>query len=607
MRYLLPLLLTACATSPQKPAVVTKPDWITKSDELATAYTLAAAELVPEMGSSFGFRQFDSRSIALENDMESKQRALSEEWKARVDARLKTETDADLLVDLKVLKKHIEQNLEGQRLNEKYGSIPFMAGTQYVFGNLRSLINEQSDAERKAAAVSRFQSYVRGHSIYKPFLIALRNRLLFAEAKPPKRKLYPLKEELEKYLKESPQYVAGIKQLLEKSGRADWKDDYKTFEAQAKEFDAFVAKALVPKARTDYRLPPEVYVFTLKALGNDDAPKNLIRVAKEDYALVRQDYVALAKKLAAKHGLAADRPADVLAFLKTKKITEPKAVEKLYYDSARRLEQIIKENNLVTLPQTPLKIRLAGEAESKAHPVPHLSIPPLVNNKGERPEFVVPTAADGKLPFDDFSYEAAAIGLTAHEGRPGHDLQFSSMLDNGISIIRARYAFNSVNAEGWGLYAEDLVFPYLDDEAKFASLQMRLWRIARMFLDPQLQLGEIKPADVIAVYTNEVLISKRLAELEVERSTFDMPGQAPSYYYGLKKLLRAKNSLRERLAGKMTDRCFHDAVLAQGLLPLDLIVERLAGSLDCPDSDLSKEKAGRQNNVMGREVKDDAI
>ncbi|HEX4923109.1 MAG TPA: DUF885 family protein, partial [Bdellovibrionales bacterium] len=313
---------------------------------------------------------------------------------------------------------------------------------------------------------------------------------------------------------------------------------------------------------------------------------------------VMLEYRQLAKKIAQKAGLQGDTPLDVLAHLKAKKITDPKAVEALYYDSAKRLDRIIKENNLVSLPAAPLKIRLAGEAESKAHPVPHLSIPPLVNNKGERPEFVVPIASDGKLPFDDFSYEAAAMSLTAHEGRPGHDLQFSSMLDNGVSIIRARYAFNSVNAEGWGLYAEDLVYPYLNDEAKFASLQMRLWRIARMFLDPQLQLGEIKPADVINTFTKEVGISKRLAELEVERYTFDMPAQAPSYYYGLKKLLKAKSELREKIATPISERCFHDAVLAQGLLPLDLIVERLSGSLNCPASDTAADTPGRQNNVM---------
>jgi uncharacterized protein (DUF885 family) len=226
---------------------------------------------------------------------------------------------------------------------------------------------------------------------------------------------------------------------------------------------------------------------------------------------------------------------------------------------------------------------LAGEVESKAAPFPHLNSPPLIGNTGERPEFVVPTAAEGKLPFDDFSYRASALIITAHEGRPGHDLQFSTMQDQGVSLIRARFAFNNVNVEGWGLYAEEIVFPYVPVEAQFAGMQTRLLRIARMFLDPEVSLGKIGRAGVIATLTKKVGISPVLADLEFKRYSYDYPGQAPSYYYGLKRMWEIKASLQAQLGTKFTEKCFNDAVLALGLLPLDLIAQNLKASLTCPD------------------------
>src|SRR5207248_436875 len=78
--------------------------------------------------------------------------------------------------------------------------------------------------------------------------------------------------------------------------------------------------------------------------------------------------------------------------------------------------------------------------------------------------------------YDDFNFDAAAWTLTAHEARPGHELQFSSMVERGVSQARAIFAFNSVNAEGWGLYAEAITLPYMPDDGKLISLQLRLQR-----------------------------------------------------------------------------------------------------------------------------------
>ena len=71
-----------------------------------------------------------------------------------------------------------------------------------------------------------------------------------------------------------------------------------------------------------------------------------------------------------------------------------------------------------------------------------------------------------------------------HEGRPGHELQFASIVEKGVSTGAVAFAFNSVNVEGWALYQEAEMKPYLPLEGQLISLQHRLLRAARAFLDP---------------------------------------------------------------------------------------------------------------------------
>src|SRR5205085_2918085 len=111
------------------------------------------------------------------------------------------------------------------------------------------------------------------------------------------------------------------------------------------------------------------------------------------------------------------------------------------------------------------------------------------------------------------------------------------------SIARAVFAFNSTNAEGWGLYAESIVFPFLPPEGQLVSLQHRLLRAARAFLDPELQAGRVTPAEAMRVLREEVVLSEAMARQEVERYTFRMPGQAPSYFYGYVRLLALRREV----------------------------------------------------------------
>jgi len=178
-------------------------------------------------------------------------------------------------------------------------------------------------------------------------------------------------------------------------------------------------------------------------------------------------------------------------------------------------------------------------------------------------------SAESNDKMDDFLHESITWSLTAHEARPGHEMQFSAMIENGVSIPRAIFAMNSANVEGWGLYAEAIVMEHLPLEGQFFCLYMRLLRAARAFLDPLVNQGPMTPQQAKAFLMRELLLSEPMAAQESDRYSFWMPGQAPSYYYGLMKLQALRTESELLLAGNFNQQAFHDFILAQGLLPLD--------------------------------------
>ncbi len=113
--------------------------------------------------------------------------------------------------------------------------------------------------------------------------------------------------------------------------------------------------------------------------------------------------------------------------------------------------------------------------------------------------------------------------------------------------------------------------PYLPLDAQLSVLQMRLLRAARAFLDPMLNLGRIQPNEAKRLLMEEVMLSEPTAKEEVDRYTFRAPGQATSYFYGYTKLeaLRAKVELA--LGDRFAPQPYHDFIVQQGLLPLDLL------------------------------------
>ena len=313
----------------------------------------------------------------------------------------------------------------------------------------------------------------------------------------------------------------------------------------------------------------------LKTVGIDIAPQLLIERAKASYMITKANMQALAPLVAKKFNLPSNDYRDVIKALKKESLANDK-IENHYREINKNLEQLISKNSVVDLPKRDMIMRLATEAEAAGSPAPHMLPPPFIGNTGEQGQFVLTTgnpALSGDAAYDDFNFNAVAYTLSAHEGRPGHELQFAVMLEQGVSLARVYYAFNSVNVEGWALYAEAEMLPYLPIEGQLIALQHRLLRNARAMLDPMLNLGLATKEHAFRLLRNEVIFSKAAAKQEVDRYTMRMPGQAGSYFYGLSRLLEIRAEVEIALGDKFDRLAFNNFVLKQGLIPPKLMAE----------------------------------
>jgi uncharacterized protein (DUF885 family) len=388
--------------------------------------------------------------------------------------------------------------------------------------------------------------------------------------------VYPAKVEIETELARDSNYLDGIAALCKKYRLTGWEEPYAKLKSQLTDYDAWTKATVLPKARPDFRLQPEEYALALEQYGIDIPPAEMAELAHRGFTEIQEKMKPIAAQIAKERKLPSSDYRDVIRELKKQQLVG-EAILPFYQERLTQIEKIITEQRLVTLPDRPARIRIATAAETAQQPAPHMVPPPFLHNTGQKGEFVLPLnipAGPGQSAsqkYDDFTFDAAAWTLTAHEARPGHELQFDSMLEKGVSIARVDYAFNSTNVEGWGLYSEYLVLPYMPPEGQLISLDYRLLRAARAFLDPELQAGKIQPADAKRVLEQDVVQSPAFAEEEVERYTYRAPGQANSYYYGFVKLLALRKDTEAAMGAKFDQRKFHDFILSQGLLPPDLM------------------------------------
>ncbi|MGB7739779.1 MAG: DUF885 domain-containing protein [Steroidobacteraceae bacterium] len=561
-------VLFATTAQAQQPAQ--QPAWITESNANAQPLLELLAKYVPEAASNWGVDGHDAEVTDLKPGVDQRFEADAERVATALEAKLPSTTDRQVKQDLQILiataRDQKATSALTTRLMLPYADIPNM-----LFGSFQALLDPRVDRSRYPAALERLRKYTGREPGYEPITKLAQDRSTerFGET----GLTGPWTAEVEQNLGNSQRYLQGIRDLFVKSGLKGYEKDLKTLASQVTGYDAWVRKEILPRARKTNLLPPEIYADNLKNVGVKMEPQALINRAVVGFMQTRDEMQSLARIIAKERGLASSDYKDVMRALKQQSIPNDRLLP-TYNARLAAIEEIVRREHLITLPEREAVIRLATEAESAAQPAPHLSPPRLIGNTGEPAEFILPLENPNAAPgskMDDFKFDAITWTLTAHEARPGHELQFAKMTEVGVSIPRAVFAFNSANVEGWALYAESFLKPYLPLEGQMGALQMRLMRAARAFLDPMVNLGQITPDAAKKFLMNEVLLSEPMAKQEADRYSFLSPGQATSYFYGYEKQLGIRARAELQLGGKFDVQSYHDFVISQGLVPPELL------------------------------------
>jgi uncharacterized protein (DUF885 family) len=247
--------------------------------------------------------------------------------------------------------------------------------------------------------------------------------------------------------------------------------------------------------------------------------------------------------------------------------------EQLIADLNRQIEAVRARmpEYFNTIPRSPMQVKRVPPAIELGAPRGYAQGPSL---DGSRPgAFYINLRDTGMWP------RWALPTLTYHESVPGHLWQGSTVLENEAIPLLHRNIGIPAYGEGWGLYAEQLAeeigeyaaFP----QGRIGRLQSFLYRAARVVMDTGMHAKGWERDRTIRYFIDTVGLDPGAAESEVDRYIV-WPGQACSYKIGHNEFVRLREQARARLGDRFDLKGFHDAVLLNGDMPLEILASVVA-------------------------------
>jgi uncharacterized protein (DUF885 family) len=184
----------------------------------------------------------------------------------------------------------------------------------------------------------------------------------------------------------------------------------------------------------------------------------------------------------------------------------------------------------------------------------------------------------GRINVNEYAPEKRLLlnveAIAYHEGVPGHHLQFSIAQElTGLPPFRKYNLDLNVYTEGWAFYSERLgkeVGFYQDPYSDYGRLQNEMWRTVRWVVDTGVHSKHWTRQQMVDFFHEHTAMDDENISTEVDRY-IAWPAQALSYKMGQMKILELRARAQKELGPKFDLRAFHDAVLDQGPLPLDML------------------------------------
>ncbi|MEW5875508.1 MAG: DUF885 domain-containing protein [Candidatus Zixiibacteriota bacterium] len=221
------------------------------------------------------------------------------------------------------------------------------------------------------------------------------------------------------------------------------------------------------------------------------------------------------------------------------------------------------------LPKVPYGFR---EMESyRAESAPDAYYYPAPEDRSRPGYFYINTYRPEMRP--KYTMEALAY----HEAVPGHHLQIGIQQElENLPQFRQHGGYTSF-VEGWALYSEQLpkeVGLYADPFSEFGRLTFDAWRAARLVVDVGIHYYGWDRDKAIDFFRENTALSDLNIVSEIDRY-IAWPGQALAYKIGQLKILELRQKAEDQLGDRFDIRAFHDELLSDGALPLDLLEKKM--------------------------------
>jgi uncharacterized protein (DUF885 family) len=234
------------------------------------------------------------------------------------------------------------------------------------------------------------------------------------------------------------------------------------------------------------------------------------------------------------------------------------------------------EDYFITIPPQPLEIVRVPEYSQDSAPGGYYQPPALDGSSAGR--FYI----NQKNTYDNPRWTLPTLMI--HEGSPGHHFQLSaSQLITGVPFLRKVSPFSAF-AEGWALYsekiaAEDMGIYLQDPLGDLGRIQAEMFRAVRLVVDTGMHAKGWSREKAIDYMLSKTGMTEAEVVREIERYVV-WPGQATAYKIGQLSIVRLRSLAEERLADDFDIREFHEMILLNGAMPLEILEESVESWID---------------------------
>ena len=335
-----------------------------------------------------------------------------------------------------------------------------------------------------------------------------------------------------------------------------------------REFLDFYTRDYAPKCRATVGIGatpggPAYYAYRARVMTTTDlTPDAIHQIGLSEVARIN----AAMDKVVADSGFAGDRA----AFVRRMR-TDPQFYAKTPQELLEKTAFVTKQIDdwmpklLGKLPRLPFSVKAIPADQAEGTTTAYSEWGSVAS--GRAGVYRVNTSRLDQRPL----YELPA--LTMHEAAPGHQTQGSLQQELDLPAFRKYQASFTAFVEGWALYTESLgedIGLYDTPEKKMGRYSYEMWRACRLVVDTGIHAKGWSRQQAIDYMTANTALSPHNIEAEVNRY-ITWPGQALAYKVGELTIKRLRAKAERQLGEKFDMRAFHDAILGQGPVPMDVL------------------------------------